>query len=323
MDTLIAPVLLLSGSLLLNVSLSEHKTLLSLGSLVEIFGLLLGAPVGTLDATITPVLLLSKSELWNWWLGSIDLPGGLGWSLIERLVIKSLSINSGFNLLIAPFVRVDLSVAPVLLIFLHEHKALLSLGSLIKVFSLLLSAPVGSLNSAIAPVLLLGKGELWDWWFSSIDLPSSLGWSLIKRFIIKSFGVKSSLNFLIAPFVRVDLSVAPVLLLLLHEHKALLSLGSLIEILGLLLSAPVGSLDSAIAPVLLLGSRNLLNNLVTCLIVNLAIWSVNESIKLVNLSSVSLNLLISLISIIEPVLRVHLKEGNSLLDGGDWLSSES
>ena len=75
---------------------------------------------------------------------------------------------------IAPFVRVDLSVAPVLLLLLHEHKALLSLGSLIKVFSLLLSAPVGSLNSAIAPVLLLGKGELWDWWFSSIDLPSSL-----------------------------------------------------------------------------------------------------------------------------------------------------
>jgi hypothetical protein len=91
----------------------------------------------------------------------------------------------------------------------------------------------------------------------SSNLPGGLGWAFVERFIIKCLCILSSLNLLIAPFISLNSSVTPVLLfgssgiivVSFGEHESLLSLGSLVQVSGLLSSAPVSSLNARVAPV--------------------------------------------------------------------------
>ena len=157
----------------------------------------------------------------NWWSFSRNLPSSLGWSFVERFIIKCLCILSSLNLLIAPFIRMDSSVAPVLLLSLDKHESLLSLGSLVKIFSLLLSAPVGTLNTRIAPVSLL---------LVKLDI-SSLKGNFLHGFWIVDLSVLSVDKSI--PFVNLNLG-------LLHFLGVLIIEGSVVVVWSLEFS----SLDS-------------------------------------------------------------------------------
>ena len=189
-----------------------------------------------------------------------------------------------------------------MLAFLEEHQTSLIAGSFVQVLGLLLSAPISTFDSTVAPVFfgLLVEHKT----------------SLITGSLVEILGL-----LLGAPVGTFDSTVAPVFSSFLVEHQTSLMLGSLVEILGFLLSAPVGSLDAAIAPVLLLVLHQLFSvDLLSSNISDSAIGLVNKSIELVDLVVLGIHLPVVNV-LVEPVsLLSEDVLGVSGLHGGDWLS---
>ena len=91
----------------------------------------------------------------------------------------------------------------------------------------------------------------------SSNLPGGLGWAFVQTFVINGLHIGTSIDFLIAPLISLNSSVAPVLLfgsssiivVSLSEHESFLLLGSLVQVSSFLSSAPVSSLNTRVAPV--------------------------------------------------------------------------
>ena len=91
----------------------------------------------------------------------------------------------------------------------------------------------------------------------SSNLPGGLGWAFVQTFVINGLHIDTGIDFFIAPLISLNSSVTPVLLfgssgiivVSFGEHESLLSLCSLVQVSGLLSSAPVSSLNARVAPV--------------------------------------------------------------------------